>query len=134
VYDFPIFRVDEAMATKAVNTARRIGVAATLRTTLEPTLELLRTTANDAGREIELVPRLCDGAFEAVLAGDRNLHDRVLSAALNELMHETDLIVLAQASMVSVLSKLQSNGTPVLSSPELAMRQVHAQLVQSAAV
>src|SRR5689334_9568271 len=33
VYDFPVVRVDEAMAEAAVRQGRRIGVAATLRTT-----------------------------------------------------------------------------------------------------
>ena len=135
VYDFPIFRVDEAMAAKAVNMARRIGVAATLRTTLEPTIELLRATARHAMREIEVVPKLCDGAFTAVLAGDRDQHDRLVSAALQELMHESEVVVLAQASMVSVLPMLKRNGAPVLTSPELALQQVYDTLVeQSAAV
>ena len=135
VYDFPIFRVDEAMAAKAVNMARRIGVAATLRTTLEPTIELLRATARNAMREIEVVPKLCDGAFTAVLAGDRDQHDRLVSAALQELMHESEVVVLAQASMVSVLPMLKRNGAPVLTSPELALQQVYDTLVeQSAAV
>src|SRR5712664_1308805 len=44
-FDFPILRVDEAMAEKAVETGGRIGVAATLRTTLDPTVALLRETA-----------------------------------------------------------------------------------------
>ena len=45
LFDFPILRVDEAMAEKAVESGGRIGVAATLRTTLEPTVALLRETA-----------------------------------------------------------------------------------------
>jgi len=133
VYDFPIFRVDEAMAQKAVNTARRIGVAATLRTTLEPTIDLLRATASKSLREIEIVPKLCDGAFTAIIAGDREKHDRMLSAALQELMHESDVVVLAQASMVSVLPMLKRNGTTVLTSPELALRQVYDTLVEQRA-
>src|SRR5271154_5248873 len=35
-----LFRVDEAMADAALQTGRRIGVLATLTTTLQPTLEL----------------------------------------------------------------------------------------------
>ena len=50
VLDFPIFRIDEAMAESAVNMGTRIGVAATLRTTLEPTLALLSATAERTGK------------------------------------------------------------------------------------
>jgi len=37
----PVVRVDEPMAEKAVQTGTRIGVAATLATTLKPTTELI---------------------------------------------------------------------------------------------
>src|SRR3954468_1878155 len=70
LYYFPIFRIDEAMAEAAVSTGQRIGVAATLRTTLEPTLALLEQTASNAGKDVELIPALFEGAFEAVIAGD----------------------------------------------------------------
>ena len=51
-FDFPVIRVDEAMAERAVELGTRIGVAATLITTLEPTLELLRETAQRAGKVV----------------------------------------------------------------------------------
>lgn len=130
LFDVPVIRVDEAMAEAAVRTGRRIGVMATLRTTLEPTLALLRGKAAEAGREIDLVPSLCDGAFEAVLAGDTATHDRILTRALIEDMQGVDLVVLAQASMARVVQAL-APGTltmPVLSSPELAVRQAHKAL------
>ncbi|MES1261154.1 MAG: aspartate/glutamate racemase family protein [Acidobacteriota bacterium] len=124
LYDFPILRIDEALAANAVATGGRIGVAATLRTTLQPTLELLRETAARAGRDVELIPALAEGAFEAVLAGDIPRHDELLLAALTELRQRVDLIVLAQASMARVAALLpEGGGPPVLSSPTLALLQ-----------
>jgi Asp/Glu/hydantoin racemase len=121
-FDFPVLRVDEAMAETAVRMGRRIGVAATLKTTLEPTITLLEETAAAAGRQIELIPELCDGAFEAVLSGDTARHDELLSAALRKLKERVEVVVLAQASMARVVGQLPSNGgPPILSSPELAM-------------
>jgi Asp/Glu/hydantoin racemase len=124
-FDFPILRVDEAMAEAAVRMGRRIGVAATLKTTLEPTMTLLEETAAAAGRQIELIPELCEGAFEAVLSGDTALHDRLVCAALGDLKERVEVVVLAQASMARVVGQLTDGGPPILSSPELAM--VHAQ-------
>ncbi len=122
-FDFPILRVDEAMAEKAVETGGRIGVAATLRTTLEPTVALLRETAARAGRDVQIVPQLSDGAFERLIAGDALQHDRMLAAALSELRKDVDVIVLAQASMARVAAQFNGPGPPILSSPELAIRR-----------
>jgi Asp/Glu/hydantoin racemase len=129
-FEFPILRVDEAMAERAVEMGPRIGVAATLETTLKPTMKLLQDTAAPAGHCIQLVPSLAKGAFEAVLAGDTALHDRLLLAALSDLMKRVDVVVLAQASMVRVVSQLpRDNHVPILSSPELAVRRARALLV-----
>jgi len=133
LYDFPIFRIDEAMAEAAVAGGRRIGVAATLRTTLEPTIALLRETAEAAGRDVEILPSLFEGAFEAVLAGNTPKHDAIVGAGLTDLRQRSDVVVLAQASMARVLTRLQPDGTPILSSPELAVRRMRDALAGQAA-
>jgi Asp/Glu/hydantoin racemase len=123
LFPFPVVRVDDAMAENAVSQARRIGVLATLRTTLEPTTALLRAKSAAAGVETQIEESLCDGAFEAVLAGDTETHDRMVSKALAELARKVDLVVLAQASMARVLQQMPAGAVtiPVLSSPELAV-------------
>jgi Asp/Glu/hydantoin racemase len=128
--DFPVIRVDDAMAEEAVRAGRRIGVAATLRTTLEPTVALLREKAAEAGRAVQLVESLAEGAFEAVIAGDTVTHDRILSESLLRLVSEVDVVVLAQASMARVVQQLPAGAVrvPILSSPELAVRSVRAAL------
>jgi Asp/Glu/hydantoin racemase len=132
LFDFPVIRVDEAMAEAAVRSGRKIGVMATLRTTLDPTIALLLQKAKEVGIEVEVVPSLCDGAFDAVLAGDTATHDRILTDALKSDMAGVDVVVLAQASMARVV-KAMPEGTlamPVLSSPELAVRRAHEILSQ----
>jgi Asp/Glu/hydantoin racemase len=130
LFDFPVIRVDEAMAEEAVRAGRRIGVAATLRTTLEPTVALIREKALAAQRKVDLVESLCEDAFESVLSGDTETHDRLLAAELRRLMTVVDVVVLAQASMARVVASLPSdNGSvPILSSPELAVRRARSLL------
>jgi Asp/Glu/hydantoin racemase len=125
LFDVPVIRVDEAMAEEAVAMGTKIGVMATLKTTLEPTIELLLAKAAKAGKKIEIVSSLCDGAFEAVLAGDTETHDDILSRALMTDMQGVDVVVLAQASMARVVKAMPEGALamPVLSSPELAVRQ-----------
>lgn len=130
LFDFPVFRIDEAMAEKAVSESRRIGVLATLSTTLEPTLALVRSSAAAAGRQIELSSRLCEGAFEAVVRGDTATHDRLVREGLTALLAETDLIVLAQASMARIVAQLpeELRTKPILASPDLAILRVRGAL------
>ena len=119
----PVLRVDQPMADEAVHTGRRIGVVATLRTTLEPTADLISRRAALAGKEIELLSRLCEGAFEALMTGDAATHDAKIAAALKELSRQVDVIVLAQASMARVVDTLASEDkrVPILASPGIAV-------------
>jgi Asp/Glu/hydantoin racemase len=128
----PVLRVDEPMAEAAVARGRRIGIAATLRTTLEPTAELLRRKAKEAGKEIELVECLCEGAFEAVMKGDTVTHDVLVSKAMVNRLADVDVIVLAQASMARVAEGLPPGAlsAPVLSSPALALDYVRERLAR----
>ncbi|WP_447728101.1 aspartate/glutamate racemase family protein [Sphingomonas koreensis] len=123
LYDQPVLRVDRAMAEQAVAGARRIGVVATLSTTLDPTADLVRRVAAEQGKEIELVAHLCEGAFDAVMAGYGATHDRIVGEALTAALADVDAIVLAQASMARVVATLPEGAVkaPVLSSPELGM-------------
>jgi len=123
----PVVRVDEAMAEKAVHTGQRIGVAATLATTLKPTTELIERKSSQAGGRHTITSKLCEGAFEAVVHGDTSTHDRIVSQCLRELDAETDVIVLAQASMARVLETMKPGEihVPVLSSPRLAVQYVN---------
>jgi len=134
VVDFPVFRVDEAMAEAAVSSGKRIGVAATLRTTLDPTLALLKATAHREARAVQLIPRIAEGAFAAVLSGDTERHDRMVLDMLSGLKEEVDVVVLAQASMARVLPQLPAGGAPILTSPELAVRQAREVLNTEQAV
>lgn len=136
LFDIPVLRIDEAMAETAVRQARMIGVLATIRTTLDPTSALLREKAAEAGRSVELVECLCEGAFPAVLAGDTATHDRMLRQALIEDLKGVDVIVLAQASMARVVATLAPGvlQAPVLSSPELAVERARQALALPEAV
>ena len=120
----PVLRVDQPMADKAIQTGTRLGVLATLPTTLEPTADLLQRRAARAGKQVEVLPRLCAGAFEALMGGDPAKHDFIVADALRALADQVELIVLAQASMARVVDTLplDSRKIPILSSPPLAIQ------------
>lgn len=120
----PVLRVDQPMADKAVQMGKKIGVVATLATTLEPTGDLVRRRAVAAGKDIELVSRLCEGAFDALMGGKPEVHDKMVAAALKELALQVDVILLAQASMARVVGQLaeEDKKVPIIASPELAVQ------------
>jgi len=124
-FDFPVLRVDQAMAEEAVRRGRRVGVLATLPTTLTPTCDLVRETARTMQRECEVVTGLCAGAFEAVAAGNGAEHDRLVTRGLAALAEKVDVVVLAQASMARVIQHIPPDQikVPVLSSPRLGLQQ-----------
>ena len=119
----PVLRVDQPMADQAVRTGKRIGVVATLRTTLEPTADLISRRAAAVGKRIELTERLAEGAFEALMSGDAAKHDAMVATALKELSKQVDVIVLAQASMARVVDTLlaEDKRVPILASPGIAV-------------
>lgn len=119
----PVLRVDQPMADLAVRTGRRIGVIATLPTTLNPTEDLVRRRAAAAGQPVEITARLVNGAFEALMAGDAAKHDTLVAAALRELSTQVDVILLAQASMARVVDTLSpaDRRVPILASPGIAV-------------
>jgi Asp/Glu/hydantoin racemase len=132
LFDFPVLRVDEAMAEEAIERGNRIGILATLQTTLEPTASLVRRKGN--GKGIEIVDHLCEGAFTALMAGDSKTHDEIVKGALLNEMRGTDVVVLAQASMARVVAAMEPGvlKMPVLSSPELGVQRM-AEVLQERA-
>jgi Asp/Glu/hydantoin racemase len=122
----PLLRVDQAMAEQAVERGTKIGVLATLWSTLRPTAVLIERTAAGSGRQVEVRDRLCEGAFDALRAGDTETHDERVRDGLRELIGWADVIVLAQASMARVIDTLDDaeRRTPILSSPRLGMERM----------
>lgn len=127
----PVLRVDQPMADRAVAMGKKIGVIATLATTLQPTSDLVRRRAALAGKEIELHAKLCEGAFEALMQGNTAVHDEKVVAALRELVKEVDVVLLAQASMARVVDLLGEDErvVPILASPPVAMEFLAANLL-----
>lgn len=121
-----VLRVDEPMAESAVATGRRVGVIATLPSTLAPTVDLIREKSISLGKTVDITAQVVDGAFAAVIGGDGARHDTLVAAALKQMAADVDVIVLAQASMARVVDALPpaERRVPILSSPRLAVEQL----------
>jgi Asp/Glu/hydantoin racemase len=115
--EVPIVRIDRPMIEDAVAQASRIGVLATLSTTLDPTMRLVEEVAEAAGRSVTMANGLADGAFQALTNGDAQTHDRMLLEKAKDIADSCDAIVLAQGSMARMQEQIQdATGTKVYAS------------------
>ena len=118
----PVVKIDEAMAILAASEGTRIGVLATVPTTLGPTSDLIQLKADVLGREVHIEQRLCAGAFDVLMSGDRPQHDAMVIEQAVDLAKTVDTIVVAQASMGRLAETLrEKTGLPVLSSPRMGV-------------
>ncbi len=119
-FDIPILRIDQAMAEQAVQRFAKVGVLATLPSTLEPTMRLLERIAYEENRQVEVVAGLAEGAYQALVAGKPDEHDARIAEAGGALVPQVEALVLAQGSMARMQTTLEgATHLPVLSSPKL---------------
>lgn len=117
----PVLKPNEAMVAAACAAGRRIGLLATFPGTLA-------TMPAEFPPGVTLVPRLAEGAFDALLAGDVATHDRLVVAAARDLA-DCDAIALAQFSLSRAAPAVeQALGRGVLTTPGSAVARLRALL------
>jgi Asp/Glu/hydantoin racemase len=118
----PVMKIDEPMAEKAVSLSDNIGVMATAKTTMAPSVNLIKEKATEAKKQVTIHQTLSSEAFDCFLRGDMQAHDSIVKDAAKELKGKVGVIVLAQASMGHLAEAIKDiTGVPVLKSPPLAM-------------
>lgn len=118
----PVIKIDDAHTEKAAREASRIGVMATVSTTLAPTVSLIREKAGELNKAVEIHESLSDAAFQALMAGDKARHDAMVLDAARALAPQVEVILMAQASMTRLAPAVEeATGLPVLTSPRLAI-------------
>ena len=113
----PILRIDRPMAEAAVAAGERITVAATLATTIGPTVDLVADAARRAGKAVDIESVVFAEARARLVAGDAEGHHRIIADGLHAAASSADAIVLAQASMTPALALCADIAVPLLTSP-----------------
>lgn len=124
----PVYRIDEAMCERAVEAGSRISVFATLQSTLDPTVDLVRRKADTAGRNVNISVNLVEGAYSSLMEGNKEEHDKRIRDAVMSVLDETDVVLLAQASMASALEGNAEISSKILTSPKLGMERLKENL------
>ena len=123
----PIVRVDEEMGREAVRQGKRIGVMATLPTTLNPTKNTILRVAREMNRQVELVDALVDGGFGL----DQEQFKALMSEYAGKIADKVDVILFAQGSMACCEEYIHEKyGKVVLSSPRFGAAALKDALVK----
>ena len=123
----PIVRVDEEMCREAVRQGKRIGVMATLPTTLNPTKNTILRVAREMNRQVELVDALVDGGFGL----DQEQFKDLMSEYAGTIADKVDVILFAQGSMAYCEEYIHEKyGKVVLSSPRFGAAALKDALVK----
>ncbi|MBR4422441.1 MAG: Asp/Glu/hydantoin racemase [Erysipelotrichaceae bacterium] len=126
--DCKTLKIDEPMAERAVELGSKIGVVATVASTMAPSCNLVRRTAAEAGKDVEVNEYLVNGALDILMSGDVDRHNELVIEAIRKAEAENDVVVLAQGSMTAILPLLKDNVKPILTSPRLAVERVRKEL------
>ena len=120
----PIAQIDRPMMEAAVKNGKKVGLLATLPTTVPSSERLLRICANEANKDIEVVTILCSEAFEAYKKGDIETHNRLLMNEIAKLSEVVDSIVMAQLSMSALSPYVKETKVPVYNSGDTGFIRV----------
>ena len=116
-------RIDEEMCREAVRQGKRIGVMATLNTTLDPTRNTVLRVAREMDKRVEMVDVLVEGGFGL----DPSQFLELMAKYAKEIADKVDVILFAQGSMAYAEEHIREvTGKVVLSSPRfgaLALRR-----------
>ncbi len=112
----PIAQIDRPMMELAVKTGKRIGLLATLPTTVPSSERLLKIAAAEANKDIEIKTVLCGKAFEKFEKGNVDAHNEILLKEIDRLSGEVDVVAMAQLSMSALAPLLKDTKVPVYNS------------------
>lgn len=114
--NIPLLQIDRPMMDLAVKDGPRIGLLATLPSTVPSSERLLQLAADQAGKTVSIKTILSSTAFAELQAGRTELHNEILLEEIEKLSKEVDAIVMAQVSMTALEPLLRNTRVPVYNS------------------
>lgn len=124
----PMLQIDRPMMDLAVMNGKKIGLLATVPTTVPSSERLLKLAAEEAGKEIEITTVVCTKAFDEIKKGNVALHNELLLSEIDKLSDIVDVIVMAQISMSALEPMLTNTKVPVYNSGRIGFNKVREML------
>lgn len=131
--NIPIMQIDRPMMEEAVARGPRVGLLATLETTVPSSERLLRIVAAERGKAVDITTVLRPEAFAAIQKGDSATHNRILLEEIEKLSDRVDSIVMAQLSMSALAPHLPPTRVPVYDSGTTGFNRIRQMLAMEPA-
>jgi aspartate/glutamate racemase len=126
--DIPIMQIDRPMMELAVCQGPRVGLLATLSTTVPSSERLLRIVAAEQKKQVEITTVLREEAFRAIQKGDAETHNAILLEEIDKLSGKVDSIAMAQLSMSALAPHLGKTRVPVYDSGTTGFARIREML------
>lgn len=126
--DVPVLTSYEGMIETAFTQGNRFGILATAQGTIGCLSDDIERYASARGLTYSIASDVVPGAFDLVVAGDREGHDRLIVEAAAR-MTDVDALMMGQFSMGLVPKKIAPvEGRPVLTAPHTAVAKLKGML------
>lgn len=126
----PVLKIDEAMAEKAVELGTKIGVIATVKSTMAPSCNLIKSKAQKVHKDVYITEYLVNGALDVLMKEkNRKKHNEMVIKAIKTAEKQCDVVVLAQGSMTVLLPELIDAKKIILTSPRLCVEKARKMLM-----
>ncbi len=127
-FKVPILKPNDAMIEQALAAGSRIAIMATVGPTIPSISAEILEMAAARGQEVELVPCVVEGAFDALAGGDAARHDALVAARAREI-RDCDVIVLAQFTLSRAVPAVAAvSNIPIFNSPGAAVAKLRAMI------
>ncbi|MDD9718551.1 hypothetical protein PVW48_17445 [Dinoroseobacter sp. PD6] len=127
----PVMKPNEAMFDAALELGERIAMIYTFPPAAAGMEEEFREAAHEKGRTADLRSYFCDGALDALRAGNNAEHNRLVALTAQGI-EDVDAIMLAQFSMAEAADEVRRHiDIPILTSPEAAITEIRRRVETS---
>lgn len=127
-FDVPMLKPNDAMIEQALESGSRIAVMATVGPTIPSISAEILEMATKRGQNVELVPYVVEGAFDALAGGDPARHDALVAAKAKQIKG-CDAIVLAQFTLSRAVPAVAAvTSMPIYNSPGAAVAKLRSML------
>lgn len=126
----PLLQIDRPMMDLALEKGSKIGLLATLPSTVPFSELLLKQAAAEKGKDVSIKTILNKEAFATLRAGDVKKHNEMLLEDIDALSGEVDAIVMAQVSMSALEKDLGKTRVPVYNSGRTGFAKVRDMLLE----
>lgn len=113
----PVMKVEQPMCEEAVKLGTKFAIFGTVETSMAPVSRIIERLCREQGKEAHCELFVQNAAWDALVAGNPEEHNRILLENINKLdKMGFDAIVMSQVSMRALLPALTETRTPVLCS------------------